>query len=416
LLMRDGSGGMLDAQGQKYVPLVVRVGPNVKETLLDVALDTLAKQRQVDVGDGMTHEAARLAVLNDAQIVCTTLSCAGYAMFSQLKVGFDTVLIDEAAQAVEVSTLIPLKYGCRRLILIGDPAQLQATVFSQTATEYNYTQSLFGRLQLGGQRVTMLTTQYRMHPQISQFPSSKFYQGDLHDAPGILEARTAEWHALRLFGPYVVYDVTDGKATQANSSWVNETEASLSLLIASHLLAAYPEQLSPREIGIVTPYNAQVRHIRKLLKEHFGGEVGGRFEVNSVDGFQGREKAIMILSCVRSDRGREDRRGIGFLKDERRMNVMLTRARHSAFVLGHADTLRRDALWGSLWADAEARDAVVVASNPIKPWFEAAVTRPALPPSTDAVGAHDVSPNSGVDDGAARSAPPIAKRRRGTGK
>jgi len=95
-------------------------------------------------------------VLNEAQIVCTTLSCAGYAMFNSLKYGFDTVLVDEAAQAVEVSALIPLRYACRRLILVGDPKQLPATVFSEAATGHNYEQSLFQRLQKGGQQVALL--------------------------------------------------------------------------------------------------------------------------------------------------------------------------------------------------------------------------------------------------------------------
>ena len=157
-----------------------------------------------------------MQVLNDAAIVCTTLSCAGYSMFSQLKQGFDTVLVDEAAQAVEMSTLIPLKYACRRLILVGDPNQLPATVFSDHAMKHNYEQSLFQRLQIGGQRVAMLTTQYRMHPQISRFPGIRFYDGALRDAPGMAEATAAPWHEKRCFGPYVFYDVDDGVATSPN--------------------------------------------------------------------------------------------------------------------------------------------------------------------------------------------------------
>ena len=141
-------------------------------------------------------------------------------MFTQLKSGFDTVLIDEAAQvylpisplylptphptppghrgldphpaispvsplylphisqAIEVSTLIPLKYACRRLILVGDPSQLPATVFSEPAQHHNYEQGLFQRLQLGGQRVHMLNMQYRMHPDISVWPGKRFYDGE----------------------------------------------------------------------------------------------------------------------------------------------------------------------------------------------------------------------------------------------
>ena len=90
------------------------------------------------------------------------------------------------SQAIEVSTLIPLKYACRRLILVGDPSQLPATVFSEPAQQHNYEQGLFQRLQLGGQRVHMLNMQYRMHPHISIWPGKRFYDGELRDAPFVL--------------------------------------------------------------------------------------------------------------------------------------------------------------------------------------------------------------------------------------
>jgi senataxin len=158
-------------------------------------------------------------VLNEADIVCTTLSCAGYNMFSSLKYGFDTVLVDEAAQAVEMSSLIPLRYACRRLILVGDPKQLPATVFSEMATGHNYEQSLFQRLQKGGQQVALLTTQYRMNPAISRFPAATFYHGALRDAPQLARAPPQPWHERRVLAPYVVFDVADGRAHEAHSSW-----------------------------------------------------------------------------------------------------------------------------------------------------------------------------------------------------
>ena len=333
------ASGMLDAQGEPTVPQVVRVGPNVKEDLLSYALDTLAKKRQQEKGgvEAMNYEVAKMSVLNEAAIVCTTLSCAGYTMFSQLGQGFDTVLVDEAAQAVEVSTLIPLRYACRRLILVGDPSQLPATVFSSYCTEKKYEQSLFQRLMIGGQRVAMLTTQYRMHPDISRFPSSRFYQGAISNAPRLDETCAAPWHARKACAPYVFYDVADATAVEAStSSWSNEMEGQLALAIVRFLLKEYPERLLPASIGIVSPYNAQVRHIRKVFGEAFGAAIAGQIEVNSVDGFQGREKDIIILSCTRSDhhRDKHERRGVGFLRDSRRLNVSITRAKNSVFVLG----------------------------------------------------------------------------------
>ena len=374
-LLQHSGPGMLNERGEQFTPLVVRVGPNIKESLMDVALDTLAKKRQAEHGDALTYDAAKMQVLNEASIVCTTLSCAGYSMFSQLKQGFDTVLIDEAAQAVEMSTLIPLKYACRRLILVGDPNQLPATVFSDHAMRHNYEQSLFQRLQIGGQRVAMLTTQYRMHPSISRFPGRRFYDGALKDAPNLATRNAAPWHAQKILSPYVFYDVHDGVALEQASSWSNDLEAQLALHIVRHLLDNYSEEhVSPQSIGVISPYNAQVRAIRRLLVETLGAERGGLIEVNSVDGFQGREKDVIILSVVRSDRGRENRTaGIGFLRDARRMNVSITRARTSVFVLGHATTLREDPLWEATLHDASERKVLLLARSPISIWFETAV-------------------------------------------
>lgn len=389
LSQESGEGGLLDAEGRGYRPNVVRVGPNIKESLLDVSIDTLAKERQAAHAkrhtDPMSYDAARMAVLNEAQIVCTTLSCAGYSMFSQCKQGFDTVLIDEASQAVEVSTLIPLKYGCRRLILVGDPKQLPATVFSEPATQHNYEQSLFHRLQRGGHQVALLTTQYRMLPQISRFPAARFYKGALDDAPQLKRAPQMPWHELRCLAPYVFYDVADGRAEELNSSWSNALEAQLALHIVRMLLARYSECLAPSAIGVIAPYNGQVRLIRKLLADEFGSAVAAELEVNSVDGFQGREKSVVLVSCVRSDYARQHARGVGFVKDARRINVSMTRAKHSLFILGHARTLEQEEIWAALLDDARERGCVLTASSPLKIWFEAAAKEPcrAEPPTDD---------------------------------
>ena len=128
---------------------------------------------------------------------------------------------------------------------------------------------------------------------------------------------------------------------------------------------------------MISPYNAQVRHLRKLLVEQLGPELGRAVEVNSVDGFQGREKEVIILSCVRSDRQGPNgagggKRGIGFLKDARRMNVSITRARRSVFVLGHAQTLKEDALWEATLHDASERACLVRTHSPLSIWFESA--------------------------------------------
>ena len=244
LLHTGPGGGLLDASGRHFVPPVLRVGPNIRESLSHVSLDSLARKRQMEAGDALTYEAARSLVLVEARIVCTTLSCAGHKDFASLR--FDTVIIDEAAQAVEVSTLIPLKYACRRLILVGDPNQLPATVFSERSKEHNYEQSLFERLQKGRHAVTMLQTQYRMHPHISAFPSAHFYAGAIHDAPSVVSQPPRPWHARRCLAPYVFYDVADGHAEQSSSTWYNDLEAKLAVAIIEHLLTRHGESCRRR--------------------------------------------------------------------------------------------------------------------------------------------------------------------------
>jgi len=147
-----------------------------------------AKKKRWECSRALDAERAklRIAIIRDAQIVLATLSGSASGHLSDAVVstsfGFGTVIVDEAGQAVEPSTLIPLRYGCSNLILVGDPRQLPATIISPSVAKLGYDLSLFERLERGGHRVIMLTVQYRMHPKIRAFPSSQFYQGKLADA------------------------------------------------------------------------------------------------------------------------------------------------------------------------------------------------------------------------------------------
>ena len=136
-------------------------------------------------GEKEVREELGLSYLNSAEMVFTTLSSTSKKIFFKAKRGFETVLIDEAAQANEVSALQPLVHGCSQCVLVGDPQQLPATVLSQRAKELQLERSLFERLQLAGCPVEVLTVQYRMHPQIRQFPSAYFYGNALEDGPDI---------------------------------------------------------------------------------------------------------------------------------------------------------------------------------------------------------------------------------------
>ena len=114
-------------------------------------------------------------ILKESQLIFSTLSSCGSAVLENADIELDTVVIDEAGQSVELSNLIPLGYGCRRLILIGDPKQLPATVFSPTCLQHHYDQSLFERMMRGNYPVNLLKVQYRMHPEISRVIGSTFY-------------------------------------------------------------------------------------------------------------------------------------------------------------------------------------------------------------------------------------------------
>lgn len=128
----------------------------------------------------------RSQIMNESEVICCTLSSSGHDVFQLLEHGFATVIIDEACQAIELSTLIPLQYGVQRCVLVGDPNQLPPTVLSLAAQKHGYDQSLFVRLQNAApERVHLLSIQYRMHPQISQFPSRMFYDGKLLDGDGL---------------------------------------------------------------------------------------------------------------------------------------------------------------------------------------------------------------------------------------
>ncbi|GAA5844189.1 hypothetical protein JCM9279_001721 [Rhodotorula babjevae] len=295
----------------------------------------------------------RLKILSEADVICSTLSGAGHDYMSQLPFDFETVIIDEAAQSVELSSLIPLKYGCTRCILVGDPLQLPPTVISSVASRGGYDRSLFVRvMQRGPQAVHLLSIQYRMHPNISAFPSAAFYQSRLTDGPDMDKKTLQPWHANALFPPYAFYHVQGQEQTGRYHSFTNPIEAATALAIYERLKRDYPSTDFDYRVGIVTPYKGQVGELKRQFRQRFGEDILTKISFNTVDGFQGQEKDIIILSCVR---GGSTDKGVGFLADTRRMNVALTRARSSIWILGDSNKLRFNQYWGKLVADAEAR-------------------------------------------------------------
>lgn len=197
-----------------------------------------------------TRQRIRAQILREAQVVCCTLSASGHEIIGRIDREFDMVIIDEACQAVELSALIPLQYGCRRAILIGDPNQLPPTIISQAACSFAYEQSLFQRLQrVHPEAVQLLSVQYRMHPAISAFPSAYFYQGKLSNGPAVEAKNTRPWHALSgaaLLGPYQFFDAP-GRETfrtfsdgRQGKSMMNEVEAKMVIDLIERLALQNP--------------------------------------------------------------------------------------------------------------------------------------------------------------------------------
>jgi senataxin len=289
--------------------------------------------------------------MNEASIVCGTLNSTGLPQVRESS-PFHTCVVDEAAQAVELSTLIPLRLGVERLVLIGDPQQLPATVLAKRELlGGNYERSLFERLEKCGVPVHTLDVQYRMHPEISVFPRNIFYQGKLADAAAVAK-RPAPFFTLPPWNlhPFMFMDVVGARESTGGGSKTNVREANVCLSLYSALskIASVSGAGSlGGKVGIISPYAEQV----KLLREMFAAACVTDIEIATVDSFQGKEKDLIILSTVRAS---PESSSVGFLADVRRMNVAITRAKFGLFVVGNANTLSVNPEWGLLVKSAKS--------------------------------------------------------------
>jgi ATP-dependent RNA/DNA helicase IGHMBP2 len=271
-------------------------------------------------------------IVRDAQIVLGTHGGIGKAMSKEK---FDLAVLDEASQATEPLSWIPITHA-RKVVLAGDPLQLPPTIYSKKAADAGLGTTLMERLYgvLPDNLKTLLRVQYRMHETIMGFSSERFYQGKLEadesvrthlakDLPGVQATALTE-------GPFVYVD-TAGTGYQEvwnelMDSRENQGEAELALKIWKELEDA---GVGPRQAALITPYAAQSRMLKHMVPKGL--------EVGTVDGFQGREKEIVIVSLVRSNEQGE----VGFLGDTRRMNVAMTRARRLLIVIGDSATIGR---------------------------------------------------------------------------
>ncbi|KAL6452796.1 SEN1 Helicase SEN1 [Candida maltosa Xu316] len=298
-------------------------------------------------------------ILSEAQVLCATLSGSAHDLVANLRVQFDQVIIDEACQCLELSAIIPLRYGCKKCIMVGDPNQLPPTVLSQAAASFNYEQSLFVRMQQNHpDSVYMLNVQYRMHPMISEFPSAEFYQSKLKDGDNMAAINTRPWHQISPLTPYRFFDIL-GKheKNELTRSLFNLDEAKVALQLTEQLMKIIPQNQFSGKVGIISPYKEQIRTIKDVFVRTYGRNILDEIDFNTVDGFQGQEKEIIIMSCVRAS----PTGNVGFLSDIRRMNVALTRARTTLWILGNKDSLSRNKVWNELLTDAQKRDCITKA-------------------------------------------------------
>ncbi|KAF4676716.1 hypothetical protein FOL47_005433 [Perkinsus chesapeaki] len=309
------------------------------------------------------RDAIQSKYLVDADVVFGTLNSYGSASVTRnLPVGrAEVCLIDEAAQAHEIASLIPLRFDPQRLILVGDPQQLPATVLSMRAsTEYNLERSLFQKLQEASwPHHVMLTTQYRMHPAIAAFPSKHFYHGALIPSSSVL-ARPP--FAPHMPGPMTFFDLPDSDEVRQGVGRSNPGEALLIGRLLQELMSALGEKakaLLPDGVGVISPYKQQVALLKRNLS--YGAHDGDDWlEVGTVDSFQGREKDVIVVSTVRSSASS----GIGFVADMRRLNVSITRAKRALWIVGDSGRLSGGSIeWRDLVHHCQSTNVLLDASR-----------------------------------------------------
>ncbi|KAK1439278.1 hypothetical protein QVD17_05094 [Tagetes erecta] len=293
---------------------------------------------------------------NACLIFCTASS--SIKLFGEQMAPIKLVLIDEAAQLKECESLIPLQLrGVQNAVLVGDERQLPAMVQSKICEEAKFGRSLFERLVLLGHQKHLLNVQYRMHPSISQFPNSEFYNGQILDGPNVVDkAREKLFLKENMYGSYSFINVDYAQEEHdKNHSTRNMMEVAV---IAQMVAKLFKESVSKKQkvtVGCISPYKAQVDAIQAKLGTKYNREANGwSFCVNvrSVDGFQGSEEDVIIFSTVRCNR----RGSVGFLSSRERANVALTRARHCLWIVGNKETmLKSGSVWTNLVYDAENR-------------------------------------------------------------
>jgi superfamily I DNA and/or RNA helicase len=302
-------------------------------------------------------------LFGEARVIASTLVGSANRLLEGQK--FGTLFIDEAAQALEAACWIPIR-RVSRVILAGDHCQLPPTVKSFAAMKAGLGKTLMERIvDNHPETVTLLKMQYRMNEEIMRFSSDWFYGNQVESAPEVKYRSILDldipmsWIDTSEFSEHSMFsDDTDisFKEQFVGESFgrINKAEAELTLLVLEQYFQKIGKQriLDERlDVGVISPYRAQVQYLRRLFKKkEFFKPYRSLISVNTVDGFQGQERDIILISLVRAN----DEGQIGFLRDLRRMNVAITRARMKLIILGDASTMTRHPFYKRLYDYIEA--------------------------------------------------------------
>lgn len=320
-------------------------------------------------------------LFGEARVIACTLVGSAHRLLEGMK--FGTLFIDEAAQALEAACWIPMRRASR-VILAGDHCQLPPTVKSIAALRAGLGKTLMERIaENKPEVVTLLKIQYRMNEDIMRFSSDWFYGGQVESAPQIKYRSILDFdhpitwidtsneeNQITIEGEDAPEDSasTSSSSSAANQNSdlnfkeqfvgesygrINKAEAELTLLTLAEYFTKIGKQRvlgDSIDVGIISPYRAQVQYLKKLIKKYeFFKPYRRLISVNTVDGFQGQERDVILISLVRSN----DEGQIGFLKDLRRMNVAMTRARMKLIILGNKDTMTKHPFYKKLWEYVE---------------------------------------------------------------
>ena len=295
-------------------------------------------------------------LFGEARVIASTLVGSANRLLDGQK--FGTLFIDEAAQALEAACWIPIRKATR-VVLAGDHCQLPPTVKSIAALKAGLGKTLMERIvENKPEVVTLLKIQYRMNDQIMRFSSNYFYHGEVETAPQIKHRGILDYdNPIEWISPSEeIADEPLFKEEFIGESFgrVNKAEAELTLQTLKDYFTKIGKSRILDEsidVGIISPYRAQVQYLRRLIKkDEFFKPYRKLITVNTVDGFQGQERDIILISMVRSN----DEGQIGFLRDLRRMNVAITRARMKLIILGNKETLTQHPFYKKLWEYVEA--------------------------------------------------------------